>query len=164
MAKRYAAFLYGQMTRLFILILSICYLKSSGQKTIDWTLLIGHWKIDKQFNFHDNDTTSPLTPEKTTAYSFEPSQQFTFTVSGDNTKYTGKYIANQPKGTISFVNLIQTTKFPGTPHKDFVGPGAPWPDIFVLKLTADIFVFYQKGCDDAEGTNCGSVTYLTRIK
>lgn len=151
------------MRQLYILIIFFTFLTTFGQTSISWTNLSGNWKVEKAINIRNGDTAASWTPDKDILYSFDSNLNFTNKTYADNTVLNGKYNIDKTKKKIWFSNIIQTTKFPGTSYKDFVSP-VERTDLFISKLTADILVFYSKGCDETGSNNCFSYTYLRKIK
>lgn len=151
------------LRQLYILIISFTFLTSFGQTSISWTNLAGNWQVVKEVNIYKGDTSAPWIPDKNIIYSFDSNSKFIDKSYIDNTEFAGNYKIDKVKKSISFTNIVQTTKFPGTTNKDFVYP-APRPDIFVAKLTADTFIYYNQGCDEANNNDCFSYTYLRKVK
>ncbi len=156
-------FKWTTLRQFYILILSFFFQTTFGQTSISWTNLAGNWQIVKEGNINKGDTAAPWIPDKSIIYSFDLNSKFIDKTSTANTVFAGNYNVDKVKKRISFSNIVQTTKFPGTTNKDFVNP-APRPDIFITKLTADTLIYYSKGCDEVDNSNCFSYTYLRKVK
>ena len=151
------------MRQLLILIISFCSLTTYGQKSINWKNLVGNWKVEKEISIYKGDTTGVFKFDKTIIYTFDSNSKFIDKTSTENSVFCGTYSIDKGKMKISFSAVTQTTKFSDSKSKDIVVE-RDRPEIFVKKLTSDVFVYYSKGCDNVETEDCGSYTYLRKIK